>query len=302
MDQLLARQRAFDDGIALGGGFAQPRAHGQHQVGVAQALAQRGRHGPAHVAGGVGVALVEALQAAPGRAHGQFKAFGKAGDLVDGGLAPAVAAQEQEGAFGGVQQLGHAGQVGGAGVAVHARIARQVRHAGAAPQRVFGQGQHYRAGAAAGGHREGARDEFRDAVGAVDLRHPLGHLPEHPAVVDFLERLALHEIVAHLADKQDHRRGVLERGVHADAGVGGAGAARDKADAGLAGQLAIGLGHIGGAAFLAADDRLDRIGVLVERVDAGQIAFAGNHEYAARAMDAQLLHQDLAAVAFGKCG
>ena len=43
-----------------------------------------------------------------------------------------------------------------------------------------------------------------------------------------------------------------QRDVEARAGVGGAGAARDEADAGPAGELAIGLGHHGGAAFLAA--------------------------------------------------
>ncbi|KAG1443655.1 hypothetical protein G6F57_018039 [Rhizopus arrhizus] len=249
--------RAFNDGIACGGGFAQARAHGQHQIGVAQALAQRGRHGPAHVAGGVGVALVKAFQAAPGGAHRQFEALGETGDLVDGGLMPAVAAQQQERPFGRIQQLRHAGQVGGAGVAVHARIARQVRHAGGAPQRVFRQRQHDRAGAAAGGNRERAREVFGDAVGAVDLCDPLGHLAEHAAVVDFLEGFTLHEVIAHLAHEQDHRRGGLVGGVHADAGVGGARAARHEADAGLAGQLAVGIGHHGRAAFLTADGDLD---------------------------------------------
>ncbi|KAG1318757.1 hypothetical protein G6F63_015069 [Rhizopus arrhizus] len=119
------------------------------------------------------------------------------------------------------------------------------------------------------------------------------------SIFDFLEGFTLHEVIAHLAHEQDHRRGVLVGGVHADAGVGGARAARHEADAGLAGQLAVGLGHIGRATFLAADDRLDGIGVRVQRVDAGQIAFAGDHEHAARAMDAQLLHQDLTAIAFG---
>jgi hypothetical protein len=38
----------------------------------------------------------------------------------------------------------------------------------------------------------GTRNEFRDAVSAIDLRHPFGELAEHAAVIDFLKRFALH--------------------------------------------------------------------------------------------------------------
>ena len=50
---------------------------------------------------------------------------------------------------------------------------------------------------------EGGR--FGNAVGAIDLRHPLGHRPEHAPVVDFLERLTLDEVIADLADEHHHR-------------------------------------------------------------------------------------------------
>ena len=46
--------------------------------------------------------------------------------------------------------------------------------------------------------------------------------------------------------------------------------ARDEADARLAGELAVGLGHVGGAAFLAAYDGFDGARVFVQRVDAGR--------------------------------
>lgn len=301
MDEFLARHRAFDDRIAFGGGFAHARAHGQHQVGLAQALSQGRRHAPAYVAGGVGMALVKAFQAAPGRAHGQLEAFREAGDLFDGGMGPARAAQQQEGTLGHIQQGRHARQVGRAGMAAAALVARHVGHGGAAPQRVFGQGQHHGAGPSAGGDGVGAGDELRDTVGAVDLGHPFGHLAEHASVVDLLEGFALVEIVAHLAHEQNHGRGVLESRVHADAGVGGARAAGHETDARLAGELAIGFGHIGRAAFLAADDGLDGVLVFIQGIDAGQITLAGDHENAARAVNAQLLHQDLAAVAFDEC-
>ncbi|MND04960.1 hypothetical protein D3C83_254890 [compost metagenome] len=45
-----------------------------------------------------------------------------------------------------------------------------------------------------------------DAVRAVDLRDPFRHLAVHAAVIDFLEGVALDEIVANLADEQDERR------------------------------------------------------------------------------------------------
>jgi len=41
--------------------------------------------------------------------------------------------------------------------------------------------------------------------------------------------------------------------MQAAAGVGGAGAARDETDPWLAGELALGLGHVSRAAFVAAD-------------------------------------------------
>ena len=105
-----------------------------------------------------------------------------------------------------------------------------------------------------------------------------------------------------LADGLAALRGILRGGVHADAGVGGAGAAGDEADAGLAGEFAVRLGHVGGAAFLAADHGLDGVLVFIERVDAGQVTFAGHQENAARAVVAQLLDEDLAAVACGREG
>ena len=86
------------------------------------------------------------------------------------------------------------------------------------------------------------------------------------------------------------------KAVHADAGWWRPDRARDEADARLAGELAVGLGHVGGAAFLAAYDGFDGARVFVQRVDAGQIAFARDQEHA-RAPWTQLLHQYLAAIA-----
>src|SRR4030095_2323985 len=67
-------------------------------------------------------------------------------------------------------------------------------------------------------------------IGIVPPAAPLGEAersrPEHLPVVDFLERLAVALAARDLADEQDHRRRVLERGVHADRRVARPGGAR----------------------------------------------------------------------------
>ena len=84
------------------------------------------------------------------------------------------------------------------------------------------------------------------------------------------------------------------RGVDADRGVARAGAARHEQHAGLAGQLAVGLGHEGGAALLAAGDEAD-FGRVVERVEHFEIALAGDAERHLDAVRAQRRDDELAA-------
>ena len=169
-------------------------------------------------------------------------------------------------------------------------------------QHVLGQHQHHRARPALQRGVEGACHVFGQAVGVLHLAHPLGHAQragaEHLAVVDLLEGLAVALVAGHLADEQDHRRRVLERGVQPDAGVGGAGPARDEADARAAAQLALRLGHEGGAALLPAGDEADVVAVLVEAVEHGQIAFAGHAEGGVHALGDQGFDQ---CVAGGSC-
>ena len=101
---------------------------------------------------------------------------------------------------------------------------------------------------------KGARDVFGDALDAIDLRHPFGDAAVHAPVVDLLERLAIGEVAADLADEDDQRRRVLGCGVDADGGVRRARPAGDEHDARPAGELAVRLAHVSRAAFLAADD------------------------------------------------
>ena len=87
--------------------------------------------------------------------------------------------------------------------------------------------------------------------------------------------------------------------MHADRGVGGAGTAGDEADAGLAGHLAVGLGHECRAPFLAVDHEADvRV---VQRIEHVQVAFAGDAEGGVDAVDVERIDQELAAGA-GRVG
>src|SRR5690606_2349604 len=79
--------------------------------------------------------------------------------------------------------------------------------------------------------------------------------------------------------------------VQADGGVARARAAGHEGDAGPAGQLAVGLGHIGDAAFLPADDEIDP-GRVVQRVERGEEALAGNGEDAIAALREELVDED----------
>ena len=76
--------------------------------------------------------------------------------------------------------------------------------------------------------------------------------------------------------------------------IGRARAASDEGNAGLAGHLAVGVGHVADPAFLAADDRLDLRRVM-QRVEHGEEAFARNGEDSVAALASELLDKDLAA-------
>ena len=142
--------------------------------------------------------------------------------------------------------------VGAAGARPRGPERRRVGHVAVVALHVLRQADHDGPGPAGRGDVERAAEQLGDARGVVDLEHLLRERPEHRPQVDLLERLAIALLAGHLADEQDHRRRVLERRVDADAGVRRARAAGDQADAGPAGQLAVRLGHVGGAAPRAA--------------------------------------------------
>ena len=172
-------------------------------------------------------------------------------------------------------------------------IGRCIRHFGGFGEHILGQRQHDRAGTARGRGEEGARDELRNPPRIVDLRDPFRHRPEHQPIIDFLERLAFHHVAPDLAEEQNQRRRVLERDMDTGRRIGGAGSAGGERDARAARQLAIGIRHHGGPAFVPGVDEAHAL-ALVHTVERGQKALAGHAEHGVGAVQGQLLDQNMA--------
>ncbi len=139
---------------------------------------------------------------------------------------------------------------------------------------------------------EGVAHHLGNAGRVVDLCGPLAQGCEHLPTVHLLEGLAVELAARDLPDEQDHRRRVLERGVDAEARVGGARSAGREADAGPAGELAIGVGHVGRAALLAAGDQSDLLAGVVEGIEGGQVALAGHGEGHVDTVDLQRVDEN----------
>lgn len=297
VDQRLPRGGDVQQAVAAAADLAEAAADHQQQVGLLHRLAQLGAGGQAQVAGVLRVAVVEQVLAAERQGDRQALALGEGAHVGDRLGRPATATEHQQRAPGLLQQCLHLLQLCRRRMAVDAPAGQGVGHLDHVGQHVLRQHYHHRAGAAADGTLEGLGELLGHTPGVVDLHHPLGQRRVHLPVVDFLEGLAAELVAGHLADEQQHRRGVLEGGVHAHRGVGGAGAAGDEADARLAGELGVRLGHVGGAAFLAAHHQVDPFPRIVQGVEHRQVAFAGHAEGAFHAIEQQGVDQDLAAAA-----
>jgi hypothetical protein len=151
----------------------------------------------------------------------------------------------------------------------------------------------HRPGPAAGRQRARPRHHLRHPRGAFDLGRPLGHGAEHLPVVELLEALAAGVAPRDLAHQQEHRRRVLEGGVHADAHVRRARPAGDEADPRPARELAVGLGHVRGTRLVAGDDQAD--GGVVQRVEHREVALARDAEGDLRPVALELVAEDLRA-------
>ena len=142
----------------------------------------------------------------------------------------------------------------------------------------------------------GARDVLRQAFGIVYLRYPLCHLAVHSAVIDLLERFAIHHVPANLPDEQNHRGRVLVGDMNSGSGIGGSGAARDHTHPRLAGELAVGFRHHGGAPFLTTHHGADG-GRVVKPVEQGEKALSWYAKRRLASLYDELIGDDLSAVA-----
>lgn len=243
VDQRLFGHGRLQQRIAARHHFTQARAHRQDHVGIAHGIGQFRVDADAYFADVLRMVVVVQVLAAERARHGQAILVSVAGKAVQARAGPARTAHDHQRPLRVGQQSAHACH----GIGRRVRLRKLDRSAvlgrGQFGQHVFGQRQHHGTGPARHRHRERAVHVFGDARGAVDLRHPFAELPEHAAVIDFLEGLALDHVIADLAHQHDKRRGILKRRLHADAGIGGARPARDHADARPACQFAVRFGH-----------------------------------------------------------
>jgi hypothetical protein len=125
---------------------------------------------------------------------------------------------------------------------------------------------------------------------ASERCHRLRHLAEQADVVELLEGLASKVRPRHLADEEDERSRVLVGGVDPDRGVRCSGSTRDQTDARPAGQLPVGLGHVGRRRLVAGRIEPDRR--VADRVEHADVALARDAVRRVHAVDEQLVDQD----------
>ncbi len=173
---------------------------------------------------------------------------------------------------------------------------RRIGHIGRAEEQVFRQGHHHRTHAARHRTGEGAADDFRNPLDGIDLGGPFGEAAEHLPIVHFLEALAAHRVGRHLTHEEDHRRGVLARGVHAIGSVCCARSAGHEGDARPTLELAVGIRHVRRCALMPRDDGADA-GMLMQGIEHRQITLARHAVDRVNGVATQGLDEDLAAVA-----
>ena len=123
---------------------------------------------------------------------------------------------------------------------------------------VLGQLDVGRAGLLALGDLERLAHHLGDDVGVVQARVPLGDGRHHAHQVDVLVRLLVHALQVALAGERHQRRAVQVGVGHRGGQVQRAGAERAQAHAGVAGQAAVGVGHVAAALLVADGDEVDR--------------------------------------------
>ena len=294
VDQALPRSRHLEEAVAAAGDLAQAGTHHQEQVGLLDPSGELGVGRDADVAGVVRMAVVEVVAAAERISDRQVEGLGEGPHIGGAGRAPPAAAEDREGPLGRAQHLAQAGHVVGSRMGPHRLVGLKVVDLDPVAQHIFRERQDHRPRPAGGRRVEGAAHELGNPRGVVDLGDPLAERAKHAPEIDLLKGLAFLDAARHLTHEEDHRGGILERHVDARRGIRRARAPGDETDPRPPGQLAVGFGHHGAAAFLPADDELD-LRRVVERVEHRQIALAGHPEDELHPVNGKLIHQDATA-------
>ncbi len=300
MNEGLARVGDAQERIGLRGDLADPRADREHQVGRLEARHQRRRRAGAEIADKAREAVVDDVLAAERAAHRQLVGLGKAGDVGGGGVAPAAAADQHDRPLGGGEQPAHFGEIGGAGMGMHGTVGAD-RPRRRARSRSMSSGK---ASTTGPGRPEVAT--WNAWLISSGMRSAMSICVTHLASGAYI----LRKSTSWKASRSIWWRATWPTsttiGVESWNAVctpiealQAPGPARHQEHAGLAGQLAIGLGHEGGAALLAAGDEAD-LGGVEERVEHFEIALAGDAERHPDAMRAQRRDDQLAAAHQGK--
>ncbi len=206
VNQALLRTRRFYQRIAAGRHFAQARPDRQYQIGVHNACGELGVDANADVTRVIRMTVIEQILEAECACHRQSIYFGKMTHRLAAAGIPAAASQQHDRSLRCCQHVAQLRHLCSRWRRLYRLIRFGVGYDRFGDQHVFRQCQHHRTRTAGCRNLERAGDVFGDAVGAVDLRHPFRHLAEHAAIVDFLKCFAFDEVVADLADEQDHRR------------------------------------------------------------------------------------------------
>ena len=223
-----------------------------------------------------GVVVVDQVLAAKAHGRRQVEAPGKRRDPIPRGRRPAHPAEQQQWRPGGGQQFGELGQRPGVrlGVGGLGRLRGEGGHGRQLD--VFGQSNDDRPGPSGKGERNGFLHDPGDVLGPVRDEDPFCHPAIEGGKIDLLKRHAPFGAGGGMADQQDHRHAFLFGGMNADGRIAGAGSAGHHAHAGPSGQAGIGLGHIGGAPFLAADMEGEAVSRLANGVEYAEITLAGH--------------------------
>ena len=227
------------------------------------------------------------------RRDGKIEALGEADEIIDRRLRPSAATQNCDRRAGGMQTFLQIQKLDLPRPGQRRLYTHRVGDIGFLHEHVFRQRDHHRARPALHRGMEGARDDFRNARRIVDFGDEFCRRAEDGAIVHLLECAALAHAALDLADEEDQRRRIVLGDMDRMGGVHRARSACHEGDARPPGQAAGCFRHQRRARFLPRDGELDRD--IMQRVEHGEIGFAGHAEHMLDALRHELIDENLPA-------